>query len=132
MAFVRASSLVIFSLYFRCMSDVAMNVCTYDRFALDTASISLLFARASAHISQLRFSSDMSRTAWASPADITGNPASMTSTPNSSNLFAMVTFCGGDSETPGVCSPSRSVVSKSRIFMIHSSAVRLFPYVPSL
>ena len=51
-------------------------------------------------------------TAPYSPFEETGNPASITSTPNLSRAFAIVSFCSLVSETLGVCSPSRSVVSK--------------------
>src|SRR5512136_2729062 len=41
-----------------------------------------------------------------------GNPASMTSTPTWSRSWAMFIFSSRVKETPGVCSPSRSVTSQ--------------------
>ena len=46
----------------------------------------------------------------------------MTSTPTAANLVAISNFWSGFNDTPGVCSPSRSVVSKKRNFL----ANRLF------
>jgi len=40
-------------------------------------------------------------TACCSPSEITGNPVSMASTPNSSNFFAMFSLFSGDKATPG-------------------------------
>jgi hypothetical protein len=45
-----------------------------------------------------------------------GKPASIASTPNSSNFIAICNFCSGLTETPGVCSPSLRVVSKILTF----------------
>jgi len=44
--------------------------------------------------------------------DDAGNPASMMSTPNSSRAWAIFNFSKGFNAIPGVCSPSRRVVSK--------------------
>lgn len=52
------------------------------------------------------------RTAWKSPSEMTGNPASMTSTPKASSCMAIRTFCSTVMAAPGHCSPSLSVVSK--------------------
>src|SRR5512136_3319835 len=41
-----------------------------------------------------------------------GNPASMTSTPTWSRIWAMFIFSSRVKETPGVCSPSLSVTSQ--------------------
>src|SRR4051794_4259853 len=51
-------------------------------------------------------------TASKSPGDVTGNPASMTSTPSRASCWAISSFSATFSEMPGDCSPSRSVVSK--------------------
>ena len=117
-----ASALLIFSLCSRCMSDVAMNVWTYVEPASATASMSLRLARASPHMSQERPADTIMRIPSASPADITGNPASMASTPSRSSRSAMASFCAGERDIPGVCSPSRSVVSNMRTLMPRSSA----------
>ncbi len=58
----------------------------------------------------------MSRRAFRSPSEEATDPASMTWTPISERSVAISSLCSGLSETPGVCSPSRSVVSKNRIF----------------
>ncbi|KON33272.1 hypothetical protein AC477_01705, partial [miscellaneous Crenarchaeota group-1 archaeon SG8-32-1] len=44
-------------------------------------------------------------------------PASMASTPSRSKLSAILSFFSGVNETPGVCSPSLRVVSKTLIFL---------------
>jgi hypothetical protein len=51
-----------------------------------------------------------------SPSDAAAEPASTTETPISESLEAISSFSAGFNDTPGVCSPSRSVVSKKRIF----------------
>ena len=51
-------------------------------------------------------------TASKSPGEVIGKPASMTSTPRRASCWAISSFSAVFSETPGDCSPSRSVVSK--------------------
>ena len=51
-------------------------------------------------------------------SEVMAEPASIYSTPISSNLVAILNFSKGVNETPGVCSPSRNVVSKILIFTI--------------
>jgi hypothetical protein len=51
-----------------------------------------------------------------SPVDAAAEPASMTLTPMEESFSAIWSFSCGSSETPGVCSPSRKVVSKKRSF----------------
>ncbi len=63
-------------------------------------------------------------TAFNSPSEITGKPASIASTPKASSFFAIDNFCSGDKETPIVCSPSLNVVSKILTFIQHHSFVR--------
>ena len=75
-------------------------------------SISDLTARASPHTSAFNPCLTIDRIARISPEDTIGNPASIVSTPNSSNLIAICNFCSELTETPGVCSPSLKVVSK--------------------
>ena len=52
------------------------------------------------------------RTAWKSPSEMTGKPASITSTPRASSCMATCIFCSTVIAAPGHCSPSLSVVSK--------------------
>ncbi len=61
-----------------------------------------------------RPASAISRIASRSPADAAADPASMTLTPIEESFRAISSFSSGSSETPGVCSPSRNVVSKKR------------------
>ena len=56
----------------------------------------------------------MSRIASCSPVDAAAEPASTTSTPMAASLVAISNFWSGFNDTPGVCSPSRNVVSKKR------------------
>src|SRR5690606_75015 len=51
-----------------------------------------------------------------SPWLVIGKPASMTSTPRRANACAISSFCAVLSATPGLCSPSLSVVSKKRTY----------------
>ncbi|CCY38147.1 unknown [Tannerella sp. CAG:118] len=55
---------------------------------------------------------EISTTDLKSPGLDTGNPASITSTPNPSNAFATWIFSTVFNWQPGTCSPSRKVVSK--------------------
>ena len=107
-----------------------MNVCTYCKPASAAASISDLFARARPHTWALSPAFDIILIASFSPLDMTGNPASIASTPRSSIFCAMSSFCCGDSETPGVCSPSLNVVSNIRTFKSdhqYRATVQIFP-----
>jgi hypothetical protein len=58
----------------------------------------------------------MSFIASISPSEAAAKPASMASTPMRSKLSAILSFFSGVKETPGVCSPSLRVVSKTLIF----------------
>src|SRR5437899_8694755 len=53
----------------------------------------------------------ISLTAWKSPSEVIGKPASMTSTPMSSSISAISIFSSNVIVAPGHCSPSRNVVS---------------------
>eukprot|EP00835_Amoeboradix_gromovi_P006189 NODE_683_length_5225_cov_0.594616.p3 type:complete len:229 gc:universal NODE_683_length_5225_cov_0.594616:2270-2956(+) len=122
-ALVMHSSLDIFSLYSKWRSDVAKNVCMRffgaDFIALYAVRMSLSVARAKAHIviGSFLFSirgptvSAMAATLSKSPPLATGNPASQTSTPKNDNCLAILIFSALSSVTPGLCSPSLSVVS---------------------
>jgi hypothetical protein len=62
----------------------------------------------------------MSLTESFSPADDIGNPASMALTPSLSSWRAISSFFSCVKDTPGVCSPSRRVVSKMSIALFLS------------
>jgi len=59
--------------------------------------------------------SAIARMDWRSPREAAAEPASMTWTPTSARCVAISSFSAGVRQTPGVCSPSRKVVSKKRI-----------------
>ncbi len=54
----------------------------------------------------------IARTASKSPLDDAANPASITSTRSFSSCLAMRSFSSRVMDAPGLCSPSRKVVSK--------------------
>ena len=114
--FSRTCSRVIFNLYFMWISDVAMNTCKRLRSASFNASIafctSFSLARANAQIVAPLTSRAIVCTASKSPGDAAGKPASITSMPRRTRPFAISIFSGVCKDTPGVCSPSRRVVSK--------------------
>ena len=58
-------------------------------------------------------SAQMRRTASISRSETAGNPASMTSTPASARALAMATLSSTEKRTPGICAPSRRVVSET-------------------
>ena len=57
----------------------------------------------------------MSLIALRSPSEVIAEPASIKSIPISSNWLAIITLSKEVKETPGVCSPSRNVVSNTLI-----------------
>ena len=63
-------------------------------------------------------------TASKSPGDAIGNPASIISTPSSSNTLAICIFSSKLIDAPGDCSPSRIVVSK--MYTLFLSVILLF------
>src|SRR5688500_20217742 len=79
------------------------------------------FARHSPHTTESLTTLAIARTASKSPFDEAGKPASITSTRMRSSARAMRSFSSRVIEAPGLCSPSRMVVSK----MIKLSAVRM-------
>ena len=85
--------------------------------ALATASMSLGTPRDALQISARKPASEMSFTASSSPSETAAKPASITSTPRSSSRCAILNLFSGVKDTPGVCSPSRRVVSKTLIFL---------------
>src|SRR5699024_5583281 len=110
------SSGVIFSLYSIWIGDVArkMWIRGFGVFfsASHARSISSFLVRARAVTDTSFIVSAISFTAWKSPSEAAGKPASMTSTPSFSSCFAISSFSILFRLTPGDCSPSRSVVSK--------------------
>ncbi len=75
-------------------------------------SMSLLEARARPQTVAFFTRLAISETASKSPLEAIGKPASITSTPISSRTSATCSFSSSVMEAPGLCSPSRSVVSK--------------------
>ena len=103
---------------FICMwiGELAMNVWMRIDFAGRSASparrMSFSLARASPHTVLSRIAFAMSCTASKSPLDDAGKPASITSTRSRSSWRAMRVFSSRVIDAPGLCSPSRNVVSK--------------------
>jgi hypothetical protein len=97
--------------------------------AFATVSMSLLTPREALQISARNPASAISFTASISPSETAAKPASITSTPNSSSRLAMRSLFSGVKDTPGVCSPSRRVVSKTLIFSgkLLNKAIPHFP-----
>ncbi len=97
------------------MGLVAMNVCTRGDFAPLTASpqrrTSSSLARASPHTVLSRTAAATALTDSKSPSLAAGKPASMTSTCMRSSWRAMRSFSSFVIAAPGLCSPSRIVVS---------------------
>jgi hypothetical protein len=89
-----------------------MMMLTESTLASIAASMSFLTLLVALQISASSLALAISLTASFSPAETAANPASMTLTPRASMALAMVSFFSFVRETPGVCSPSRSVVSK--------------------
>ena len=110
-------SLVRWSLCWRWMSDEARKTWTPFTPQLIAVSMSTFSALARPETSALRPAFAILRTPSCSPFEVIGNPASMTSTPSLSSASAISSFSSGVSETPGVCSPSRRVVSSTRIIL---------------
>ncbi len=104
------------SLCFMCTGLVEMKVWMRPRaaglIASAQRSMSFWVARARPQMVERVTISAIWRTAWKSPGEATGKPASITSTPISSRILASSSFSSSDMEAPGDCSPSRMVVSK--------------------
>src|SRR5436305_5084230 len=105
----------LFDLTRMCSGEVAITVWTRPRLANFTASaqrsMSLGLARDSPAITAFLDRRAISLTAWKSPSEVIGKPASMTSTPMSSSISAISSFSSKVMVAPGHCSPSRKVVS---------------------
>ena len=67
-------------------------------------------------ISALKPCAEISLMDSLSPSEVIAEPASIKLTPISSSLVAILNFSWEVKETPGVCSPSRKVVSNILIF----------------
>jgi hypothetical protein len=78
--------------------------------------MSLITLLVALQISALSPADAISETASLSPGDTAANPASITLTPSLSSAFAITNFFSGVKLIPGVCSPSRRVVSKNVTF----------------
>ena len=100
------------------MSDVAMKTWTKSTLHFNAVSMSFGSALANPHISLFNPACAISFTASASPLDVIGNPASIVSTPSLSNWIAIFNLSSGVRLTPGVCSPSLSVVSNILINLL--------------
>src|SRR5688500_3290325 len=104
------------SFFSMCSALVAMNVCTRQDLAPFSASMprwmSRSLARHRPHTVESLTTLAMARTASKSPLDEAGKPASITSTFMRSSARAMRSFSSRVIDAPGLCSPSRMVVSK--------------------
>src|SRR2546426_10896950 len=95
------------------MSELARKTWTESTPHWIAVSMSSFSALARAQTSAERPALAIRRTPSCSPLEVIGKPASITSTPSLSSACAIWSFSSGIRETPGVCSPSRSVVSKT-------------------
>src|SRR5881628_348620 len=95
------------------MSEQARKTWTESTPHWIAVSMSSFSALARPQISAERPAFAIRRTPSCSPFEVIGKPASITSTPSLSSACAIWSFSSGIRETPGVCSPSRSVVSKT-------------------
>src|SRR5659263_550793 len=98
-------------------SEVETKVCTMSTPQSRHVSRSDFMTLASPHTWRSSPASTLFFTDAFSPSDDIGKPASMISTPRLSSCRAMRSCSSNVSDTPGVCSPSRSVVSKILIFL---------------
>jgi hypothetical protein len=131
-AATRTSSGAMRSFFSMWIGLVAMKVWMRPDFAGLTASsaraMSLSKARHRPQTVESLMASATALTASKSPLDAAGNPASMTSTRMRSSWRAMRSFSSLVMEAPGLCSPSRKVVSKMikcSLDMVISSSGRL-------
>src|SRR5882757_4292430 len=108
---------VMFNLTRMCSGEVAITVWTRPRLANFTASaqrsMSFGLARERPAMTEFLERRAISLTAWKSPSEVIGKPASMTSTPMSSSISAISIFSSNVMVAPGHCSPSRRVVSNT-------------------
>ena len=129
----RSSTLsgLILSLYSMCRGEVDKNTWIRGDWAWRTASkaasISLGRALAREPTVQSLMIRATSDTDSKSPGEEIAKPASMTSTFRRSSCLATSSFSCRFMLQPGACSPSRSVVSKMRIFLLLSMTTSSFP-----
>jgi len=109
----RTCSLVFLMVYSRWTSDVGMKTWTISTSQSMHASTSALSDRARPQISAFSPRPLMAVTISRSESEDAGKPASMVCTPMSERCSAIPSFSSRVNEMPGVCSPSRSVVSKT-------------------
>ena len=98
------------------IGEVAMKVWMRGRAAPASASAARSMSRSSArarpHTAHSVIAAPISRTAANSSGLAIGKPASITSTRSCCRARAIFSFCARVIDAPGLCSPSRSVVSK--------------------
>ena len=114
----KPSSRDIFNLNCRWLSEtpnpVWMRPRSAGRSASAAHSISFSRARVRPQIVTPRSSCASVFTLSKSPGELIGKPTSRMSTPIFTSCRAISSFSGVDSRTPGLCSPSRRVVSKTK------------------
>src|SRR4051794_36803907 len=93
--------------------------------------MSLGWARDSPAITEFLERRAISLTAWKSPSEVIGKPASMTSTPMSSSISAMSSFSSKLMVAPGHCSPSRKVVSNITTRSLSDLFTVVIRWIPS-
>jgi hypothetical protein len=96
-----------------CKSEVGIIIATPEAPLLSTASTSFLVPLAALKTLALKPCLAMRLTDSISPSETAANPASIKSTPSASRRWAIRSLFSGTSDIPGVCSPSRRVVSKN-------------------
>lgn len=101
--------------YFIWTCEDEMNTWIVSTSHSSAASMSVFVARDSAQISVFRPALLISVTAFFSPSEDAGKPASIASTPSRLSWRAISILSSIVRETPGVCSPSLKVVSKMRM-----------------
>jgi hypothetical protein len=110
------------SFFSMCMGEVAMKVCRRGELATRTASpqrrMSFSLARARPHTVLSLIARATACTDSKSPSLAAGKPASMTSTRMRSSWRAMRIFSSLVIDAPGLCSPSRIVVSNMISFSL--------------
>ena len=104
-------------------SEVPIPVCILDLLASLSASaatsMSFFTARVNPQTLAFLINCAILTTESKSPGLEIGNPASKTSTPNSSKRSAIISLLCVSNLHPGTCSPSRKVVSKICTFSLH-------------
>ena len=120
----RTCSRVFLMVYSRWTSDVGMKTWTISTSQSMHASTSAGSDRARPHTCAERPRPLMALTISCSAAEDAGKPASMVWTPMFERCSAIPNFSSRVNEMPGVCSPSRSVVSKTVTFFFARLSVK--------